>query len=309
MNDRSLLERAHAHIQQKDYRAARQILLEIPNNPTAIKWLAKLDTLIERPVAKPQSGQSSTFTPKVRKPLPDVPDIDLDSLAPKKPSTQNGTGSKPNLLSIGYATVIIAGALLLGFALASDFLSDLFGGLGPGQTFQNDRILVSSAAAWETNPLQDHGWCHGEGLECLHFIKTRPNVGLLFTYVPLSDYFSSTYFAQFNWDDSVGDPVFVKRERVTQDVTIGGLSGVAQMYYQSENDENGGEFYMLDVYVADGLDGYVINAYANTPCNLSRKMAEVNAVLSTLRFTSTNTPVLEDGYTPASPVAITISAC
>jgi hypothetical protein len=103
--------------------------------------------------------------------------------------------------------------------------------------------------------------------------------------------------------------VFVKSNRSLQDLTIAGMPTVAQMYTQSEKDENGGEFYMVDIYVVDGLDSYIINSFANTPCNLQRQIQEVNSVLSTLRVASQNGLAGEDGYSTASPVALTIPAC
>ncbi len=58
-NDQENLARARHHIQQKDFAAARAILKQMPNNPTAQEWLIKLDRLISSTPAKPaKQGRS-----------------------------------------------------------------------------------------------------------------------------------------------------------------------------------------------------------------------------------------------------------
>lgn len=45
MTEKEILQRAKAAIQARDFYAARAILRSIPQNKTAIAWLAKLDTI------------------------------------------------------------------------------------------------------------------------------------------------------------------------------------------------------------------------------------------------------------------------
>src|SRR5688572_15896043 len=49
MSDEHILQKAKALIQQKQYAQARKLLHGIPNNPTARKWLAKLDEIAPPP--------------------------------------------------------------------------------------------------------------------------------------------------------------------------------------------------------------------------------------------------------------------
>lgn len=297
VSNRPILEQAHAKIQNKQYNEARQILQKIPSDPTAAKWIAKIDDILTREA-------SATFTPKTRV---EAPDIDLDRLAsnPPKPA-KNETASSPKILSVLYATMLIAGALVLVIAFAGEFLGDLFPSL---QTHQDSRIFLAYSSEWSLQDMTTHGYCKTNLDECLYFAKTSPNVGFLVEYIPLSNYRTAAEMAENGWQSEVDDPVFIRSNRSLQDLTVAGFPAVAQFYNQSEKDENGGEFYMIDVYFADGLDGFIVNIFANTACNLAGKIGEVNTVLSSLRIASRNGGTAEDGFTPASPTALTIPAC
>ncbi len=304
MSDREILEEARALIEAKKYREARLILQDIPNNPTAAKWIAKLDDM---PLAATSLRENPPSSLRNAKPLPE-PDT-FSTAQYMSPTPAAGAQNLPMQILRVAIGVFVAAVLIYVFRDEGGPIMDLLSAVNPPQTYTDERITLTHSSGWQKQDLSTHGWCRGVENECMYFIKHSPNVGLLFTFTPLSDRYSADEFADFNWENDREDTVFVKRNRHLQNITLAGFPAVAQMYTLTEHDENGGEFYMVDIYAADGLNGYIINVFANTACNLNSRIAEVNEVLSTLRISSPYGTVSADGYSPASPVALTIPAC
>ena len=60
-NEREILQQAHGLIKQRQFHQARQVLLKIPQNPIAQKWLSKLDEIAPGDTASvPQSASTAS---------------------------------------------------------------------------------------------------------------------------------------------------------------------------------------------------------------------------------------------------------
>lgn len=313
MTNREILEQAHALIQQQKYREARQLLQPIADHPTAAKWIAKIDELTANSAAKASLSASrpapqTTPQPKTVDDLFDKPRPGAQPAAKAlKPATKSAAkSSSEQAISLVYTLFGIGVVLVLIYGFTRETIIELF---NPLVTFSDDRITLNHGAGWEVQPFTEHGYCKDVYDECLYFVKTSPNVGLLVDYVPLTNYSSSGEVADTHLDEGLNDATFPESGHQFQDLTIGGFPATAMLFSITEYDENGGEFYMVDIFIVDGLDSYLINLFANTACNLNRRIDDINTVLSSMRFRSTNVPTAEDGYTAATPVALTIPAC
>jgi hypothetical protein len=304
MDDKAILAEAREKINAKQYREARLLLQDIAYNPTAAKWIAKLDELDLRQLEqKPLPQSASSFG--ISKPLPDL------AAPPVRQSQQAGSKAPISVIRVAVFIVACIAALVVSSLRRGNPFQALGNLLNPSQTYSDSRISLTHSSGWSQQDMSSHGWCRDDStnFQCLYFIKHSPNIGMLFTYASLSRVFPPAEHAESDWQYDVQDTVFVKRNRQLQDLSVAGLPAVAQMYTQSEKDENGGEFYMADIYIHNGLDSYLINVFANSACNLEREIDKVNAVLSSLRVVHENTLAEEGGYTEASPVTLSIAAC
>jgi hypothetical protein len=294
MSARATLEQAHALIQQKNYREARLLLAQIAEHPTAAKWIARIDELTDGAYAPSTASRPTPGAAKTR------------SANPKPAPAKTHSADRPNLISalyVGFGTMLV---LFFVFGLMRDIFVDYF---NPLITFADDRVTFLYPAEWEPQEITNHGYCRDVYDECLIYIKTSPNVGFLVNYIPLNNYQSARELAEAEAGYGLADPIYQEFDHEYQEFSLGGFPAVALLHRVSEKDENGGEFYMVDILVADGLDSYIINLLANNACNLNRRINDINAMLSTLRFSSTNVALAEDGYTPPSEVRLTIPAC
>lgn len=285
MDEREILEQAYTSIQNMDYRNARRMLLRIPSHPTAAKWLTKIDTIL--------SQQSPVLT--TSKPLPD---IDMPRRTPRRKPQ-----STPVLL---YSLMAGVGVIVVLVVVALNTFSDYF---NPPGSFHDERISLSYGEGWVPQSLGNHHWCYAIGIECLYYMTTRPDIGLLVAQVDLPQPYTAFEFGESLWQTNENDSTFVERDLDFDEFNLAGLPAVAYMYYQVRAEENSSEYYVADIYVTDGTHGYIINLASYSPCNLKSKIEAVNAVLSTLRIASDAAWVEEDGYTETSTVKLTVWAC
>lgn len=86
--ERSQLEQARALILEKQFDAARAILINMPANETAQKWLAKLDEIApaESPPAEPPPAPPSPLPDAAALPYPSIEALTDGGLSPARPS-------------------------------------------------------------------------------------------------------------------------------------------------------------------------------------------------------------------------------
>lgn len=306
---RETLEQAHALIQQQKYREARQLLQPVADHPTAAKWIARIDEL----TAKSAGSASSAARPAPQtaarvKTVDDLFDEPRPGIgAAMKPKAKAAArSSSEGAISLVYTLFGMGIVVVLIFAFARETIIELF---NPMVTLSHERFTLNHGSVWEPQPLTNHGYCRDTFDECLVFLVTSPNVGFLVDYVPNTNRYSSRELAENERYYGETSEMFPEYEHEFQDLTVGGLPAVALKFRVVELDENGGEYYKVDILIADGLDSYLINLNANTACTLNRRIDDLNAMLSSLRFRTANVPTAEDGYTAATPVALTIPAC
>jgi hypothetical protein len=179
----------------------------------------------------------------------------------------------------------------------------------PPGNFKNERISLSYGQGWVPQSVGSHVWCYSVGLECLFYMTTRPDIGLLVSLVEFSQPLTAFEFGESQWQFNLEDGSFEERDLKFDEFSLAGLPATAYMYYTVPTDGSTVEHYVVNIYFTDGTDGYVINMLSKTPCELESKIGAINEMLSTLRIASDTAWVDEDGYTEASDVELTIWAC
>jgi hypothetical protein len=272
MDDNDILKRAQTLMFEQKYQQARSLLQVLDNNPEAIRWIAKIDEIASR-------ERAATVA---QKPLVSLDQSPVVTEKPKR-SPLRRAARELILLVIGFFGVFVINSI------DGNLYRQVLTFLNIDTVYEDSRIRVEHPANWEALPVTEHSWCEepSEHDFCLYFIRRDAEnyQGIVFLHVELDDRYSSREFADFNWGgEYTENEVYTRRNRRLEDVTVGGFEGVSQSFLQLEKDDNAGMFYISDIYVADGLDGYVFHIVTTSPCEMAGIMPEVNEILSTIQL-------------------------
>jgi hypothetical protein len=162
----------------------------------------------------------------------------------------------------------------------------------------------------------------------LYHLRHPSNAEFFIQVVPLGRPSSADEFAAYNWNLEQNDPDYYEGSLRLAQITVGSLPATVQLYGAQETDPppiitgnrvtehpDAGKVplwagQVMDVYVTDGLLGYVFTFIAPlTPCEFKTLQPEFSEILSSVRFISETIVPAEDGYTPATSVTLTESHC
>jgi hypothetical protein len=289
MDDNDILKRAQTLIFEQKYQQARSLLEVLEGNTEAVRWIAKIDEI----AAREASGAIAA------KPLLSSDQSPITTEKPKR-SPIRRAARELVLLVVGFFGVFVINSI------DGDLYRQVLTFLNIDTVYEDSRIHVEHPANWEALPVTEHSWCEeaSESDFCLYFIRrdAKNYQGIVFLHVELDDEYSSREFAEFNWGgEYTENEVYTRRNRRLEDVTVGGFQGVAQSFLQLERDDNAGMFYISDIYVADGLDGYVFHVVATSQCEMAGIIGEVNEILSSVQLSGRSGG--------ESPKLLTVESC
>lgn len=292
MDDNQILKRAEQLMIDKKYQQARSLLEVLEDHPQAMRWIAKIDEIKAR-------DELATLAPN----HPVSPNQPLFEKQKPKLSPISRAVRELVLLMVGFFAVVV---ISLG---EGNLLQQVFTLLNIDTVYEDSRIRVKHPALWESLPVKTSNWCKSIPPEtsCLYRMirASETYQAILVLHIALNDTYSAGELAEFNWVNGLNDRTYVRRNLRRQAVTIAGLPGVAQFYVQEENDNDAGFYYTIDIYLTNGLDGYIVHIdTTNSQCEMAQSIEEVNEILSTLEVVRA-----EGGYTSSSPVQLEIKGC
>lgn len=332
---RAILIEAHTLIQNQQYDEARALLEPIANNPTAAQWLEKIDEILpptakSRPRPKPSTASevspaSRPARPQTQAPTPSPSSWDsrtpetfhIQAKSVRSQETKQNRQTAALIAGMLGVTALIVGVVLFlnGFSLSQIFRSM--------HTHTNNRMTLQHSTAWFEQDTTRTRWCVYSGNDCLYHLWHPSGAEFFIQVVPLSRPVSADEFAAYNWNQEQDDQKYYEDFLELLDLTVGSHQAMMQAYGSQEmyvashaeewvaDPEREAQLWggrIIDIYIVDGTTGYVFTfASSAGDCELTKLLPEFSEIMSSVRFISETIAPAEDGYTPATPVTLTLN--